>query len=183
MTSLSCHRLPWPEVVTLVRRQMRSLAGASSELDDLTQLALERLVRCESRFEGRSEFSTFSYRVCTRVAINHWRSWRRWLRRFELGSDTAPEPSAPGADVLSARHERERALRLHRLLDQLDPMKRIVLTLADLEELPASRIAEILECPEATVRSRLRLARAALARLLARESFFRDDRDDQGGAT
>jgi DNA-directed RNA polymerase specialized sigma24 family protein len=76
---------PWPDVVRTVRQQMRSLVGAHRDLDDLTQVALERLLRGISGFDGRSELSTFTYRICLRVAMNQWRGWRRWLRRFELG--------------------------------------------------------------------------------------------------
>ncbi|CAN5722498.1 hypothetical protein BH11MYX4_BH11MYX4_66330 [soil metagenome] len=47
--------------------------------------------------------------------------------------------------------------------------------LADFEELPASRIAEILECPESTVRSRLRHARAELADGVLADPVLREE--------
>jgi len=165
-------QVPWLEVVRIVRVQMRSLVGAGTDLEDLTQTALERLVRGVSSFEGQADFATYSYRVCVRVALNHWRGWRRWLRRFELGISSAREPAAP-ADVEERADRDERARRLHALLKRLPPGKRLVLVLVDLEELPVARVSEILGCPQPTVRSRLREARLALARLAARDPVLR----------
>jgi RNA polymerase sigma-70 factor, ECF subfamily len=156
--------LAWPEVVALVRRQMRTFVGGSRDLDDLTQSALERIYRSADHFEGRSEFATYTYRVCSRVALNHWRWYKRWLRRFE--SRDEPPERASDIETEAVLLERERRVRLECALDRLAPMKRAVLTLCELEELPASQVAEILGCPEATVRSRLRQARIELARHL-----------------
>ena len=172
----------WTEVVTLVRRQMRSFVGGGSrrDLDDLTQTALERIYRSKDRFEGRAEFATYTYRVCARVAMNHWRWYKRWLRRFERATDETPEREAAGADAVEAVIERERLAQLERALDRMTPIKRAVLTLCELEELPASRVAEILTCPEATVRSRLHQARIDLTRFLRDDaSCINDDDDDE----
>ncbi len=171
----------WPEVVALVRRQMRSLLGADRDLDDVAQIALERIVRGAARFEGRSQFSTYAYRVCVRVALNHWRGRRRWRRWFSFGTEEHAEPVDDDADPGRHAWRRERARRLHAVLDRMEPMRRVVLTLADLEELPSAQIAEILGCPEPTVKSRLRLAREELAMLLARDPYFREEL--RGGST
>ena len=166
--------VPWTELVAIVRRQMASIVGPTRDLDDLAQTALERVVRGMSRFESRAELSTYAYRVCVRVALNHWRWWRRWLRRFEPVTESTPERADGRCAADDALAAKERATRLYALLDGLTPMHRAVVTLADLEELPASQIAEILECPEPTVRSRLRLARAALAARMAEDPHFAD---------
>jgi RNA polymerase sigma-70 factor, ECF subfamily len=169
----------WTDLVSLVRRSMRSIAGPTRDLEDLTQTALERVVRslgAEPRFEARAQLSTFVYRVCSGVAINHWRWWRRWVRRFELGTQSAVEPAAdslsdsPNAESL----ERARTRRLYEVLERMDPARRVVLTLCDLEELSAARVAEILECPEGTVRSRLRQARLELAARVRSDPWFKE---------
>jgi RNA polymerase sigma factor (sigma-70 family) len=164
--------MPWPELVCTVRRQMGSLVGPGHrELEDLTQAALERVVEALPRFEGRAQLTTFTYRVCAHVAMSHWRGWRRWARRFQFWTDAAFDEPAPD-DVGKAWIEAERARRLHRCIERLSPTKRACLTLVDLEDLPASRVAEIVGCPEPTVRSRLRSARAELARMLRRDPLF-----------
>jgi RNA polymerase sigma factor (sigma-70 family) len=162
----------WHELVATVHRQMRSIAGPGRDLEDLTQAALEQVVRSRGRFRGDAELATFTYSVCVHVALNHWKWFRRWLRRF-----TVDEPvDVPGleSDPADMTIELQRARRLHACLDQLSPTRRIVVTLADLEDLPASRIAEIMGCPEATVRSRLQRARRELASLLAVDPVFSD---------
>ena len=167
--------MPWPDLVAMVRTQMRSLVGPGHDLEDLTQSALERIVRAIDRFEGRAEFSTYTYRICARQAMNHWRWSRRWLKWFTLG-DTGHEPHvSPHQTPMALTLERERARNLHRALDRLSAPKRATIVLCDLEELPVSRVAEILDCPEPTVRSRLRHARLELTALLAKDPCFRDD--------
>ena len=161
----------WEDVVRCVSGQMRSLVGVVPELDDLTQTALEQVLRAIDGFEGRAELSTFTYRVSANVALKHFRSWRRFVRRFDIGNDADAVP-APFVGPDEELIERERTRRLHRALDRLEPRKRITLTLVDLEELPASRVATILEIPEATVRSRLRVARMDLHAILDRDPLF-----------
>jgi RNA polymerase sigma-70 factor (ECF subfamily) len=162
----------WPEIVRTVHAYMRSIVGPSRDLEDLTQAALEQVVRGLPRFEGRAQLSTFTYRICAHVAMNHWRWWKRWLRRFRLGTEDAPEEEALVAPLPDATLERERSRRLHAALEALAPQKRLVITLADFEGLPASRIAAIVDCPEPTVRSRLRQARLDLAATLRDDPYF-----------
>ncbi len=162
----------WDDLVATVHRQMRSLAGPSRDLEDLTQSALEQVLRALDGFRGDGELSTFTYRICMNVVLNHRRWWRRWLLRFDLGD--APDPVDSRGGPREVALERERTQHLHACLERLAPAKRFAVILADLEELPASRIAEIMECPEATVRSRLRQARRELTELLASDALFAD---------
>ena len=169
----------WPELVRVVHGYMRSIVGPGRDIEDLAQAALEQLVRGLPHFEGRAQVTTFTYRICAHVAMNHWRWWNRWLRRFQVGTDTVAEQHATDEDPPAIAVERERARRLHAALDRLTPMKRLCITLADFEELPASQIAQILECPEPTVRSRLRQARLELSQLVKSDPFFMDLEEEE----
>jgi RNA polymerase sigma-70 factor (ECF subfamily) len=170
----------WDELVAMVHRQMRSLVGPSRDLEDLTQGALEQVLRALDGFRGDGELSTFTYRICMNVLSNHRRWWRRWLVRFDLGD--VPEAIDARSGPREVALERERARHLHACVERLAPPKRFALILSDLEELPASRVAEIMECPEPTVRSRLRQARIELGELLARDPAFADRPSEPGGA-
>src|ERR1019366_6115874 len=109
--------LSWDELVAVVHRQMRSLAGPSRELEDLTQVALEQVVRSAPRFRGDAELTTFTYTVCVHVVMNQWRWWRRWALRFQLGlAVTEPEDTRSGPAHLVI--ERERAERLYACLER-----------------------------------------------------------------
>jgi RNA polymerase sigma-70 factor (ECF subfamily) len=158
----------WPEVVGTVRRQMTLIVGGrDADLDDLTQTALERLVRASGRFEERSDFATYAYRTCLRVVLNHRRWARRWLaHRESFAQEPSAEESADPVDDLVAA---ERCLRVRAALERMQPDRRTALLLSDVEDLPASRVAEIAGCPEPTVRSRLRAARAELSAALLRD--------------
>jgi RNA polymerase sigma-70 factor (ECF subfamily) len=177
-TTTTASDVPWAELVPLVRGTVRRILGPTRELDDLTQTVLERVVRGLDTFEGRAELTTFVYRVAVNVALNHWRSWRRWLKRFDPSIDTSGEDqhhATSEEDQEGAHVARERGRRLHGLLERLDANQRIAVILADFEDLPGPQIAEIVGCPEATVRSRLRLGRAKLAQLVLQDPFFREE--------
>lgn len=174
-------RPPWPEVVRMVRAQVRSLVGPSRDLEDLTQTALEQVVRSLPRFEDRCELSTFTYCIASRTVMNHWRSFGRYVRRFVFGMDDIVEPAAPSTFDPMTLGDRQRAARLHHHLEALPADQRMVVILADLEDLPASRIAEIVECPEPTVRSRLKRGRESLTKRLLRDPMFAEDREERGG--
>jgi len=163
------------EVFELVYRQMRTLAGRR-DVDELAQAAAEQAIRGLARFEGRSQLSTWTYRICYLTVRKHDRWYRRWLRRFTLTADgTLPEPAADtqgGDERLVAR---ERLARLRSALDRLSTNRRTVVLLHDVEELSVGEIAAIVGATPAAVRSRLRDARKALAEGLRRDSYFGDE--------
>ena len=161
------------ELVLLVYRQMRALAGPRPDLDDLVQTALEQLLK--ANFEGRSRYSTFVHAVCYRVWLKHLRSAYRFRAIFSYfgGREEDPEPiehRTPAANAEAA----ERLRVFYRALDQLSPKRRAVVALRDLgaEEIPA--IAQIVGTNEATVRTRLRDGRAQLRQILASDPLFAD---------
>ena len=71
------------ELLGLLYRQMRSLAGPRQDLDDLVQAAAERAIKALPRFERRSSLSTFTYGIVYRTLIDHQRWYRRFHRRFQ----------------------------------------------------------------------------------------------------
>jgi RNA polymerase sigma-70 factor, ECF subfamily len=159
------------ELLRLLYRQVRSLAGPRANLDDLVQAAAERAVRAWSRFEGRSALSTWTYGVAYRTLLDHDRWYLRWQRRFRPSADADPEAAADwdGEEGLA---ELARARRLHAALDRLPPAKRAVVTLRDLEGLELKEIAAIVGANERTVRSRLRDGRRRLVELLSADPLF-----------
>jgi RNA polymerase sigma-70 factor (ECF subfamily) len=160
------------QVFALIYGQMCSLAGRCPDLDDLVQIAAERVFRSLSSFAGRSELSTWTYRICYRTLLNERRWHRRWLRRFTLGAgelEDAPEPNA-GPDL--GLEQRERASRLHAALGRVSARRRVVVILHDLEGLELETIAGIVEAKLNTVRSRLRDGRKLLLQELRNDPYF-----------
>jgi RNA polymerase sigma-70 factor (ECF subfamily) len=95
----------------------------------------------------------------------HYRQEKRWVA---LGDDESSEPvasdAANPADEI-ARSEVTAAFR--RAMLELPLQHREIIALCDLEELPYATVANVLNCPVGTVRSRLHRARALLSIRLA----------------
>lgn len=160
------------ELLGLLYRQMRSLAGPRQDLDDLVQAAAERALKALPRFERRSSLSTFTYGIVYRTLIDHQRWYRRFRRRFSFESrDDAEDPSFPRCSETDLG-ELERARRLYAALDTLPQAKRATLILHDLEGLDVAEVAAISGANERTVRSRLRDAHKKLAAILRQDPLF-----------
>jgi RNA polymerase sigma-70 factor (ECF subfamily) len=161
------------ELLSLLYRQMRALAGPRQDLDDLVQAAAERALKALERFEGRSSLATFTYGIVYRTLIDQQRWYRRFQRRFTLDShaEESAELTFPRSSETDLR-ELERARRLYVALDALPHEKRATLILHDLEGLDVAQVATICGANELTVRSRLRDARKKLAEILRKDPLF-----------
>jgi RNA polymerase sigma factor (sigma-70 family) len=161
------------EIFDLVLRQVRKLAGRRDDVEELTQAAIEQVLRSLSSFEGRSRLSTWTFRVCSSTIHKHDRRHRRWRRRFALTVDgELPEAvvNEPGGEGQLATMER--LGRLQAALDLISAKRRAAVVMHDLEELSIDEIARILGAAPVAVRSRLRGARKALAAVLASDPYF-----------
>jgi RNA polymerase sigma-70 factor (ECF subfamily) len=161
------------ELLALLYRQMRSLAGPRQDLDDLVQAAAERALKALERFERRSSLATFTYGIVYRTLIDHQRWYRRFQRRFSLDEreEDSSELTFPRSSETDLR-ELARARRLYAALDTLPNEKRATLILHDLEDLDVSEVAAISGTNELTVRSRLRDSRKKLAEILRQDPLF-----------
>ena len=123
-----------------------ALAGSRSDGEDLLQAALERLLRHWTRIEGDPE--GYLRRTLYNMAADGWRrrgAWRRKLPLVHAGGTHAPNTDA--VDTVDLRDA------LGRALAQLPPRQRAVLVLRYWEELSQAETAELLGCPEGTVKS------------------------------
>jgi RNA polymerase sigma factor (sigma-70 family) len=124
--------------------------------EDIVQDVLARLGLSWSRLSGVHDIRAYAYKA----VLNDFLSWRRRLSSRErpwaepVGRDAA---TAPGADHGLV----ERDL-LRTALSRLPPVQRAVLVLRYHQDLPDAAIAELLGCPESTVRSHARRALAAV---------------------
>ncbi len=160
------------DLLALLYRQMRSLAGPRQDLDDLVQAAAERALRALDRFEGRCALSTFTYGIVYRTMLDHDRWYRRFRRRFSLDQrEELTEPESPRCSDTDLM-ELERARRLYRALETLPASKRAALILHDLEGMDMADVSLIVGANERTVRSRVRDARKKLAEALRTDALF-----------
>jgi RNA polymerase sigma-70 factor (ECF subfamily) len=133
---------------------------APEAMDDLMQQTFVGVLEGRERFRGEGTFRSFLFGVAYNVLREHYRARRRDEERIDFGvtsvHDLAPRPSELLAD---RRDERVLLEALRRV-----PLEhQVLLELYFWEPLPAPRIAEILDVPVGTVRTRLRRAKEVLA--------------------
>ena len=146
----------------------RRILGSDADADDATQEGLIAVAKglAAGRFDGRSSFGTWAYRVTTNACLDEL---RRRGRRAAVVSDEqlerAPAGTTPGPDAAVAdRLDVEAALAL------LPLEFRTAVVLRDLCGLDYAEIAEVLGIPAGTVRSRIARGRTALVPLLGNQA-------------
>jgi RNA polymerase sigma-70 factor (ECF subfamily) len=146
--------------------------------EDARDLAQEAFLRAWSRLETFKEgarFSTWLYTIALNLTRSELRKRKALKNRQPLSLDRLgsrpgerpPDPADPGEppDATLGRTE------LYRLalseMERLEPEAREVIVLRDMQSLSYEQIAEVVDCPVGTVRSRLHRAREALRTRLA----------------
>jgi RNA polymerase sigma-70 factor, ECF subfamily len=158
----------------LVERYHRRVVGVAQAVvhnpDDAVELAQETFVRAYenlAKFESRSSFSTWLYRIAANLAIDFRRREGRHtvLRGEEAENELDRLPSSRGNSFQeTARGELNR--RINDALNELTPEHRAVILLREVEGLSYDEISDVLECPRGTVMSRLHYARSRLKTIL-----------------
>ena len=143
----------------------RQLCRDRSDAEDAAQEAMIAIVRGLDRFDGRSRFSTWAYRVTTNSCLDELRRRRR--RPLPVDADAAPEVAAPGPGPDDEAERTSVRAELATALDTLPEEFRAPLVLRDVADLDYAAIGEILDLPPGTVRSRIARGRARLAEALA----------------
>ena len=168
-------------VAALARRDQRALAqlvqrhggwaarfaermtGNAQTAEDVVQNAFLRLWNSAERWEGRSRFTTWFYRVLHNLAVDELR--RRRSGHEEL--DEALEDPAPAPPDVLERDRRD--ARVRAALDRLPGRQRAALVLRHYEDCSQGEAAEILGISEGALESLLSRARAALREQLRGE--------------
>ncbi|MEM1032401.1 MAG: sigma-70 family RNA polymerase sigma factor [Myxococcota bacterium] len=143
------------------------MVGPHADLEDIVQDVFLQVHRSLPDFRGQSKFTTWLHRVTVNVVLMARRRARS-RPKYADEESAPPEPSDdPSPDQDLDRRRRIEAFR--RLLDRLSEKKRTVFVLHDLEGMPPVEIAEVVDCPVLTVRTRLFYARKELAELMRQE--------------
>jgi len=144
---------------------------------ELTQETFVKVIENLNKFEGRSGFYTWTFRIAVNLTLNYCqRNSRLAFRSLDaeqdqddsqvkqvlkdfLCDDSSPDPAA---EVQSKELYRIAA----RTLMGLDEAHRAVIVLRDIEGMSYARIAEVLDVELGTVRSRLSRARSKMRDIL-----------------
>ncbi len=153
------------------------MCGNRADAEDLTQEAFVKALMSIGRFDGRSRFYTWLFRIAVNLTISALRKKkRRPTQSLDAGgSKRDGEDSGPRlVDGLASNDDRPEERVMDRetqgivleALGSLEEEYRCVITLRDLESFSYEEIADILEVPTGTIKSRLHRARLALRRKL-----------------
>ena len=141
----------------------RRIAGADRDADDAAQEAMLGIVRGLSRFDGRSAFSTWVYRIATNAALDELRRRRRRPSPHVVGDDDlAPDVGRP-ARRAPRRGRRGCGSRSTTPSTTCRRSSAPAVVLRDVADLDYAEIAEVLSIPLGTVKSRIARGRAQLA--------------------
>jgi len=158
----------------LIERYQRRVIGVAMAVvhdqEDALELAQESFVRAFEnigKFESRSSFSTWLYRIAANIAIDFRRRERRHptMRGEEAETEIQRLPSKLG-DSFKETQRIEMAQRIKDALGQLTPEHRAAILLREVEGLSYDEISDVLQCPRGTVMSRLHYARNHLREIL-----------------
>jgi RNA polymerase sigma-70 factor (ECF subfamily) len=173
---LSGEDAAWEELVRLHTRRVYGICyrftGRDSEAQDLTQDVFLRVFRALGGFRStEGSFATWLTRLTRNLLIDHYRRTRseRSTDSIEDQLATLEEKTVALGHADSVLAGREASEVLQSALRRLSPELRETVILRDLEELEYREIAQVLNVPEGTVKSRLNRGRAELARVLKRQ--------------
>jgi len=164
---------PTPEAVVkeygpAVMRRLRRLFGPRADISDVYQAVFLEVIRALPTFRGESALGTWIHRIATNVAYQEMRlSCRERARRDPEAFDPELHPAQ------SSENHWAQGRSVHRLyaaLEALDPKKRVVVSLHDIEGYTLKEIGETLGRPLQTVASQLKVGRAELVTHFAGET-------------
>ena len=157
-------------IATLIGRFVRD----TDEVMDVTQETFIKAYRAIGSFRGDAQFYTWLYRIASNTAKNYLVAKSRrppdtdlWIGEGDPGEGSVEIESTEGPQGL---HERDQLLEaLSGGLDNLPEDLKVALVLREFDGLTYEEIAEVMECPVGTVRSRIFRAREALEKIIDRE--------------
>lgn len=153
------------KIMSLISRYVKD----SDEVQDVAQEAFIKAYRALPGFRGDSAFYTWVYRIAINTAKNHLVSRSRRPPGTDVELEDAQYMDA--GDALRDRESPESTLFGEELkavvntaLEDLPEDLRAAVTLREFDGLSYEEIAEVMECPVGTVRSRIFRARESIDR-------------------
>jgi RNA polymerase sigma-70 factor (ECF subfamily) len=153
------------------------ICANTDDAAELTQETFVKVIENIDKFEGRSSFYTWAFRIAVNLTLNYCqRSGRVGLKSLDaeddehhgqgkqqlkelLNDDSSPDPAAVASNKELCEIVKE-------ALMKLDDTQRTVVVLRDIEGMKYAQIAEVLDVELGTVRSRLSRARSNLREIM-----------------
>ncbi len=136
--------------------------GSHDEALDVVQDAFVQAYTKLDSFKGESAFYTWLYRIAFNTAVTHRRKRRSEMSIERVREEAGGEPIDRGGAPDEPLEQQERVAQVRAALARLSEEHRTVLVLREIDGCCYETIAEILDMPVGTVRSRLHRARLQL---------------------
>jgi RNA polymerase sigma factor (sigma-70 family) len=163
----------WEQIVRQHWRKVFNVAykfvGKHDEAEDLTQDIFLKIFRSLDTFDRRANFQTWLISVSRNLCIDHYRSVRK--ERETIDRDIDPGDLTPVSTEVSpyaALEHQDRVSLLKEAMAALPETLRTAVMMRDIRELSYQEIADSLQLPEGTVKSRINRGRTELARQIRR---------------
>jgi RNA polymerase sigma-70 factor, ECF subfamily len=166
----------------------RRVTNNEADAFDASQHALMSISRGIGKFDGTSSFTTWMHRVATNAALDELRRRKRRAEPHSFDEQPPEEGERPSARLAGSEEvgygRSEDRVAIDAALAKIPPEFRAPVVLRDLCGLDYAEIAEVLNVPPGTVRSRIARGRAALVpHLAAYRAAYRAGSANSGGST
>jgi RNA polymerase sigma-70 factor (ECF subfamily) len=142
------------QVLTIAARYVQS----SEDAKDIYQEVFMRVYRSLPRFQLKSQFSTWLFRITTNVCLTH-RTRRKRHLHTSLNQESEDEHGAPMTEALTESRTADRqaeqtemALHVAQAMATLSPKQKMVFTLKYYDDYKIREIAEMMGLAEGTVK-------------------------------
>lgn len=170
------------ELIDRFQKKIYSLAfqvlGNHLDADEVVQETFVRVYKKRKELKNVGYFTSFVLRIATNYSID---VLRKRKGHSSIGDDTTSLPGRIQLDLSqrvatpSDEYENKRLMaEITRALEQLPPKQRLTAILHDIEGYSKAEIAETFNCPEATVRSNLHIARTKLKKILKQRLYRKE---------
>jgi RNA polymerase sigma-70 factor, ECF subfamily len=168
--------LAFEELVRKYQQTILNLAyhylGYQKDFEDVAQKIFTKVYFSLPKFDNQRPFFPWLYRIAVNQCYDELRRMRRLkVRTFsELSTEETNSVenliSQPEISPTSDENRKEMLALLRKLMDQLPDQQKMAIMLRDIEDLPYSRMAEMLRCTEQAARLKVFRARSRLKTLV-----------------
>ncbi|SHJ21431.1 RNA polymerase, sigma-24 subunit, RpoE [Geosporobacter subterraneus DSM 17957] len=144
------------------------MLGNTEDAADATQDAMIKVYKSINSFKGNSSFSTWLYRIVTNTCLDELRKRKKdktlsYDRGIETEEGTLEREIPDTRNIPEEAVERKEQLQdLVEAINRLPEQHKTVIVLRDIKGFSYEQIAEILDCSQGTIKSRISRARMAL---------------------
>lgn len=146
------------------------MMGNREDALDCAQETMLRAFRAFESFRRDAQFSTWITKIAMNVCVDALRKRRDALSLDALREETGYDVADEGKNAYAALEEKERKRLLQEALSQIPADMRQMIVLRDMQGMSYDEIAEALDMPLGTVKSRLNRAREKLCVILKKSS-------------